>query len=224
MARTRDKHSKRLLELFARDWGVTVRQAYRLRSAKDERWVSWLASRPDSPAEPPTDDDPVDSFADQEITEDALGVEAEVRRLREECVELARRRSAYRKAGSLPKELSVLRALNATRETLRKIELSSDEIVLKSGSYVQRVAVEHSLGRWLSRITQALDRLPFIAAGRMPADQQQAVRQVVDEELARIRRDLAEIPIDLPGDAGESVKVRALDDRQLQLPGEEQNA
>jgi hypothetical protein len=116
------------------------------------------------------------------------GIDGEISRLRAECLDMALRADGFRRAGDLGREITLRRALNSSRDTLRKLETSVEELVAASGRWVLRAEVERDVSRLLGQFVAALDGLPTRCVGLIAGDTTPVhVGTIISEEVHRMR-------------------------------------
>lgn len=181
MGKARDQSM--LLRNCGEAYGVTVRTVRNWRDASDRRWVEFLAER----ARSSTCSSTTPAGVTDEPQELGTGLEFELIRLRNECLDLARRARASRAAGDLSAEMAINRMLDTKRETLRRMEMATPEITVASGEAIPRAEVQSFLTEYTNGVVALLASLPDRIVALIP-NIDPAVLAAIQNDIDDIRR------------------------------------
>lgn len=181
MGKAREESS--LMKSCAEAHGVSVRSVRNWREAKDRRWEEFLAERARSSTIPPV------RLADdmQEPEQLGTGLEFELVRLRNECLDLARRARSARASGDLAAEMAINRMLDAKRETLRRMSKDEPEISVASGQNIPKHEVLNYLAEYSSTVKALLQSLPDRILALLP-NTPPGIMECIQTDIDDIRR------------------------------------
>lgn len=185
MGRSREESS--LLKSCAEAFGVSVRSVRNWREAKDRRWEEFLAERARStttiiiPGSRRLADDV------HEPEQLGTGLEFELVRLRNECLDLARRSRSARASGDLAAEMAINRMLDAKRETLRRMSKDEPDISIASGQNIPKQEVLSYMAEYVSNVVALIQSLPDRISALLP-NTAPSVVEAIQQDIDDIRR------------------------------------
>lgn len=174
-----------LVKACAEHHGVSPRAVRTWRAENDPRWAAWCAQKAldfPVPARPEPDEAP-------EPVPGQLGLENEIRRLRQECHDLAVRARAAQRDGRLDQELTLHKALDAKRESLRHLERDTPAVSALAGDYVPKDSVLH----YVADIRSRIEALPVRVGTLLPDDLATDIRAQIEAECNSILAACAEV-------------------------------
>jgi hypothetical protein len=185
MGKAREESS--LMKSCAEAHGVSVRSVRNWREAKDRRWEEFLAERARSTTTITITG--AGHLADDVHEQEQLGtgLEFELVRLRNECLDLARRARSARASGDLAAEMAINRMLDAKRETLRRMSKDEPEISVASGQNIPKHEVLNYLAEYSSTVKALLQSLPDRILALLP-NTPPGIMECIQTDIDDIRR------------------------------------
>ncbi len=179
-----------LIKACAEIHAVSERSVRAWRTARDPRWMKFLAEKAIVGS--------VENFeSDPEPASDNVGVglEFEIVRAKMECRDLGRRVRSAGATGDIDAEMALNRMLDAKRETLRRLEKDTPGIQSDNRDVLPRIPVEQAFITYCSEIKARLHQLPDRVLSLLPPETGQSIREKILSEIESIQRSAAEIKL-----------------------------